>query len=83
MSVLADSIKKSSSIIKPMLKELSGHNLKLKILSLPKSKTKKDINKIKKEVFEEPIVKDAMKLFNSAVVKVRALENSEVKDNNL
>jgi DNA polymerase-3 subunit gamma/tau len=82
MSVLADSIKKSSSIIKPMLKELSGHNLKLKILSLPKSGTKRDIKIIKKEVFDEPIVKDAMKLFNSAVVKVRALEDYEVKDKN-
>ena len=82
MSVLADSIKKSSSIIKPLLKELSGHNLKLKILSLPKSEAKRDIKKIKEEVFDEPIVKDAMKLFNSAVVKVRALEDSEVKDKN-
>ena len=77
MSVLADSIKKSSSIIKPMLKELSGHNLKLKILSLPKSGAKRDIKKLKKEVFDEPIVKDAMKLFNSSIVKVRAIEDSE------
>lgn len=75
MSVLADSIRKSSSIIKPMLKELSGHNLKLKILSLPKSGPKRDIKQIKKEVFDEPIVKDALSLFNSSIVKVRALED--------
>jgi DNA polymerase-3 subunit gamma/tau len=83
MSVLADSIKKSSSIIKPMLKELSGNNLKLKILSLPKSEPKKDIRKLRKEVFDEPIIKDAMNLFNSSIVKVRALddEGSSGKEN--
>jgi DNA polymerase-3 subunit gamma/tau len=77
MSVLADSVKKSSSIIKPILKELSGHNLKLKIKSLPKSSIKRDINEIKKEVFSEPVVKDAMKRFNSSMVRVKALENNQ------
>ena len=83
MSVLADSIKKSSSILKPLLKELSGHNLKLKILSLPKSDVKRDIKKLKKEVFEEPIIKNAINLFSGSIVKVRALEDSESseKDN--
>jgi hypothetical protein len=77
MSVLADSIKKSSSIIKPMLKQLSGHNLKLKILSLPKSEPKRDIKKLKKEVFDEPLIKEAIHLFSGSIVKVKALEDSE------
>jgi hypothetical protein len=66
-----------------MLKELSGNNLKLKILSLPKSEPKKDIRKLRKEVFDEPIIKDAMNLFNSSIVKVRALddEGSSGKEN--
>jgi DNA polymerase-3 subunit gamma/tau len=76
MSVLADSIKKSSSIITPILKELSGHNLKLKIKSLPKSTAKRDINKIKEDIFSEPLVKDAMKLFNSSMVRVKSLEDT-------
>ncbi|GBD95424.1 MAG TPA: DNA polymerase III subunit gamma/tau [Nitrospirae bacterium] len=78
MSVLADSIKSKSSIIKPVLKQISGHNLKLKILSLPKEESKKDIKKIKEEVFSEPVVKDAMRIFNASLLKVKPFEeNSE------
>lgn len=77
MSVLADSIKKGNSIIKPILKQVSGHNLKLKILSLPHKKSQKNIKEIKEEVFSEPLVKDAMKRFNSSLVKVKPLLNNE------
>jgi len=76
MSVLADSIRKSSSVLKPMLKELSGRNLKLKILSLPGSSLKRDIHKLKKEIYDDPIVRDAISLFNSSIVKVRALDDN-------
>ena len=77
LSVLADSIKSKSSIIKPILQKISGHNLKLKIMSLPKDKSRKDIKEIKEEVFTEPIVKDAMRIFNSSVLRVNQLEDKE------
>jgi DNA polymerase-3 subunit gamma/tau len=77
MSVLADSIKSKSSFIKPIIQKISGHNLKLKILSLPKEKSKKDIKKIKEEVFSEQIVKDAMRIFNGSLLKVKPLEDSD------
>ncbi len=80
MSVLADSIEKNSSVIKPILQKLTGHNLKLKILSLPNKKTRKNIDTIKEEVFAEPLVRDAMRLFNSSLVKVNPLENEEETD---
>ena len=77
MSVLADSIKGKSSIIKPILQSISGHNLKLKILSLPKEETKKDKKKIKEEVYSEPLVKDALRIFEGSLLKVKPLDNDE------
>lgn len=77
MSVLADSIKSKSSIIRPILKNISGHNLKLKILSLPKEDTAKDKKKIKEEVFAEPLVKDALRIFEGSLLKVKTIEDGE------
>jgi DNA polymerase-3 subunit gamma/tau len=77
MSVLADSIKKNISVIEALLESLSGHKIKLKIASLPQKETKKDLNKIKKDVFAEPIVQDAMRIFNSSLVNVKPLEDGE------
>ncbi len=80
MSVLADSIKSKSSIIKPILKTISGHNLKLKILSLPKEDTTKDKKKIKEEVFSEPLVKDALRIFDGSLLKFKTIEDEESPD---
>ena len=80
MSVLADSIKKNTSVIEAILKDLSGHKIKLKISLLPQKETKKDINKIKKDVFAEPIVQDAMRIFNSSLVNVKPLEQEDNDD---
>jgi len=77
MSVLADSIKKNTSVIEAILKKLSGHKIKLKTASLPRKETKKDINKIKEEVFAEPIVQDAIRIFNSSMVNVKPIENGD------
>jgi DNA polymerase-3 subunit gamma/tau len=75
MAILADSIKSKMSVIKPMLKTVSGHNLRLKIVSLPDDKLRKDIKEIKEEVYTEPLVQDAMKIFNGSVLKVKPLED--------
>jgi DNA polymerase-3 subunit gamma/tau len=77
MSVLADSIKKNTSVIEALLKSLSGHKIKLKIALLPQKETKNDLNKIKNDVFAEPIVQDAMRIFNSSLVNVKPLEDGE------
>jgi DNA polymerase-3 subunit gamma/tau len=75
MAVLADSIKKNAPVIEPLLKKLSGHKIRLKILSLPKKETKKDIGKIKQQVFAEPLVQDAMRIFKSSMINVKPLED--------
>lgn len=77
MSVLADSIKKNTSVIEALLKSLSGHKIKLKLALLPQKEIKKDLNKIKNDVFAEPIVQDAMRIFNSSLVNVKPLEDGE------
>ncbi len=74
MSILADSIEKNMSVISPMLQELSGQKLRLKILSLPNEKNGKDIKEIKEEIFKEPLVKDAMKAFGAALLNVKPLD---------
>jgi DNA polymerase-3 subunit gamma/tau len=78
MSVFADSIKSKSSIIKPILKKISGHNLKLKILSLPEERSNK--KEMKEKVFSEPIVRDALRIFNGSLIKVKPLMNGNEKD---
>ena len=82
MSFLADSIEKSSSVIKAKLLEISGRDMRIKISSLPKQKTGPDIQQIKEEVFAEPIVQDAMKIFNSSLIRVKSLKNKPTEDEN-
>ena len=77
MSVLADSIRSKANIINPILKSISGYSLKLKILSLPKEETKTDKKKIKEEIYSEPLVKDALRIFDGSLVKVNPLEDEE------
>jgi DNA polymerase III gamma/tau subunit len=77
MSVLADSIKSQASVIQPVLQKISGQNLRLKILSLPGKQPDKDLGKIKEEVFDEPLVKNAIKIFDGSLLRVKSLEDSE------
>jgi len=72
MSILADSIKNKSSLIEKILKDLTGSKLKLKIISLP-GEPRRDINQIKKEIIAEPIVQNAIKLFNASIREVKLL----------
>ncbi len=73
MFVLADSIKKNTTVIESILKKLSGHKIKLKTTSLSRKETKKDVSKIKKEVFAEPLVQDAMRIFSGSLINVKPL----------
>jgi DNA polymerase-3 subunit gamma/tau len=81
MSFLASSVEKQSSQIKPILRELSGRNLKLRILSLPGNAV--DGNKtssIKAEASSDLIVQEALKRFNSSVVRIKALPDEGSMD---
>lgn len=79
MSVLADSIRNNSQLIERELNNLTGNKLRLKIMSLAAEETKNNTNDLKKKVLSEPLVQNAMRLFNSAIVEVRSLKdkNSE------
>jgi len=74
MTVLADFIKSKASVINTALQEISGHSLRLKILSLPGEKAGKDNRKIKEEVFSEPLVREALKIFSGSLIKIKSLE---------
>lgn len=85
MSVLADSVKKNASLIETVIKDITGNKLRLKIVSIPKEK--KSINEInpireisngvKKEIFSNPVVKNAMELFNGTLLEVKSLKNTD------
>ncbi|MBI5666305.1 MAG: DNA polymerase III subunit gamma/tau [Nitrospirae bacterium] len=80
MSVLADSIKSKASVIKPILKGVTGHSLKLKILSLPKEEAKIDKKKMKEDIYSEPLVKDALRIFDGSLIKVNPIEDEELQE---
>ncbi|MBI4825517.1 MAG: DNA polymerase III subunit gamma/tau [Nitrospirae bacterium] len=75
MSLLSDSIKKNSSSIEAILKKLAGKRLKLSIVSLAAKKTDNKTVMIKENVLSEPLVQDAMKIFNSTILEVKSLES--------
>ncbi|RJQ14171.1 MAG: DNA polymerase III subunit gamma/tau [Nitrospiraceae bacterium] len=77
MAVFADLIKKGAPVIERILRKLSGHGIKLKILSLPKKETKKNISEVKEKVFSEPLVQDAIRIFNGSLINVKPLGETE------
>jgi hypothetical protein len=77
MSFLAETIKGESPVIESALATLSGHTMRLKIKALPNEKNGKTQKKIKDQVSAEPIVQDAMKIFNSSMVTAKSLEEED------
>ncbi len=80
MSVLADSIKSKSSVIRPILQSISGQKLQFKILALPGKEKKGDKKKMKEQVYSEPLVKDALRIFDGSLVKVKPVDNGDLPD---
>jgi hypothetical protein len=78
MSVLADSVVKNSHLVEMIVKEVTGNQLKLKIMSLPEAK--KNMNEVKEKVFSDPFVKNALELFNGMLLEVKSLENDDNSD---
>jgi DNA polymerase III subunit gamma/tau len=73
MSVLADSIRNNSQLIERELNNLTGNRLRLKVMSLAVEETKNNTNDLKKKILSEPLVQNAMRLFNSAIIEVKSL----------
>lgn len=93
MSVFADSVKKNAPLVETAIKESTGNKLRLKIVSLPVEglpagrqgttlrKEKKSIDKIE-EVSLNPVVKNAIELFNGKLLEVKSLKNADDTDEN-
>ena len=76
MSVLADSIRKDSSLIEKRLLLLTGNRLRLKIVDLPVEEKRNTEADTKKKVVSEPIVQNAIKIFNGSIVEIKSLEDN-------
>jgi DNA polymerase-3 subunit gamma/tau len=75
MSVLSGSIKKNAPLIEEAIQDITGGNLKLKIVSLPEKKTAR--NEIKKDVLSNPVIKNAMDIFNGRIRGIKSLQDTE------
>jgi len=85
MSVLADSVKKNTSLVEETIEDVTGNKLRLKILSLPVEDStlrekKKGINGIKEKIFSDPVVKNVIELFNGKILEVKSLEDTDYTD---
>ncbi len=88
MSVFADSVKKNAPLVETAIKESTGNKLRLKIVSLPVEDLPagrqgttlreggKNIDKIE-EVSLNPVVKNAIELFNGKLLEVKSLKNTD------
>lgn len=74
MSLLSDSIKKNAASIEAILKKLAGKKLKLRIVPLPANEALKKPGITKENVISEPLIQNAMKIFNSTIIDVKSLE---------
>jgi DNA polymerase-3 subunit gamma/tau len=75
LSLLADSVKKSSSLIEKKLNNLTGNAYKLKITSISGKTATRNIDNIKQKVISEPLVQNAMRLFHSSILEVKSLKD--------
>jgi DNA polymerase-3 subunit gamma/tau len=82
MSVLAGLIKDKAQMIEERLHRLTGRKLRLKIINLPEENAKENHKGIKERVVTDPVVQGIIKLFNSAIVEVRSLKETDKKVNN-
>lgn len=80
MSLLSDSINKNSSNIEAILKGIFGKKLRLKIVPLPAIKVRKKPGITKETLISEPLVQNAIKIFNSSILEVKSLEEENNTD---
>jgi DNA polymerase-3 subunit gamma/tau len=75
LSVHAESVRENLYIIKKIISDLSGKDIPVKVETIKtKSLSKKDL---KEKALNNPIVKEAMELFEGRIVDVIPNKNSE------
>jgi DNA polymerase-3 subunit gamma/tau len=74
-SVLADSVNKNKPAVETAIKEITGNKLMLKIISLPEEK--KIMIDIKNKISSDPVVKNALDLFNGKILEVKSHEDND------
>jgi DNA polymerase-3 subunit gamma/tau len=75
LSVHAESVRENLHIIKKIISDLSGKDIPVKVETVKtKSLSKKDL---KEKALNNPIVKEAMELFEGRIVDVIPNKNSE------
>ncbi|HCL81300.1 MAG TPA: hypothetical protein DHW81_03445 [Nitrospiraceae bacterium] len=79
LSVHAESVKENLPLIKKLIHDLSGRNIAVQIeTAKQKSVSKKDL---KEDALNNPIVKEALELFEGRIVDVIPLNNKSGGDN--
>ncbi|MEW6107832.1 MAG: DNA polymerase III subunit gamma/tau [Nitrospirota bacterium] len=78
-AVFEESIKMNLKSIEKMLSEESGSRIKIKIVTLhKKSPGKKDL---KEKIMKDPVIREALELFEGRIVDVTSLENTDKNKN--
>jgi DNA polymerase-3 subunit gamma/tau len=80
MSMLAGLIKDKTPLIEEGLYRITGKRLNLKIIDLPEEKTRGNNKSIRERVIADPVVQGVIRLFNSSIVEVRPLKNSDKQE---
>ncbi|TAN40843.1 MAG: DNA polymerase III subunit gamma/tau [Nitrospirae bacterium] len=78
-AVFEDSIKKNLSGIERLLHESYGSQLKIRLATTAKKGVRK--KDLKEKVMEDPLVKEALELFDGRIVEVTSLENNNAAPN--
>ncbi|MHB8882581.1 MAG: DNA polymerase III subunit gamma/tau [Thermodesulfovibrionales bacterium] len=78
-AVFEDSIKKNLSEIERLLHESYGSQLKIRLATAAKKGVRK--KDLKEKVLEDPLVKEALELFDGRIVEVTSIENNNAAQN--
>jgi DNA polymerase-3 subunit gamma/tau len=78
-AVFEDAIKKNLRSIEKILSEISGRKIKIKIKTLQKKSMHK--KEIKEKIMNEPLIKEAMELFEGRIVEITPLEKPQKINN--
>lgn len=78
-SVFEDAIKKNLRSIEKIMSEESGSKIRIRLATGPQKSPRK--NDLKEKIINEPVIKEALELFEGRIVNVTPAENSSVTEN--
>lgn len=78
-SVFEDAIKKNLRSIEKIMSEESGSKIRIRLATGPQKSPRK--NDLKEKIINEPVIKEALELFEGRIVDVTPAENSSVTEN--